>query len=208
MTLDPKKLGDAIAEIKRGLKRAGVKPEVIDIGAPYDCAELALMGYGVPELEARAARADELERELADVKADYLRRHKDACDRFEEIAALKAELTQTREERSAAIKELGEYARKCGRLEVDLERFQWRPIEEAPKDGKTKLLFGATWMKSFNDCVEDALHFVECEWWEETSKNTKKRRTERRLYLVEHQFECSYTHFMPIPTPPAEANHG
>lgn len=126
----------------------------------------------------------------------------------QEIAALKAELTQTREERSAAIKELGEYARKCGRLEVDLERFQWRPIEEAPKDGKTKLLLGATWMKSFNDCVEDALHFVECEWWEETSKNTKKRRTERRLYLVEHQFECSYTHFMPIPTPPAEANHG
>lgn len=35
---------------------------------------------------------------LADTKADYLRRHKDACDRYEEVLALQSTITQLTQE--------------------------------------------------------------------------------------------------------------
>lgn len=51
---------------------------------------------------------------------------------------LKAELDKTKEERSMAIKELGEYAQKCGRLMAEVDRLKAELAHKQPKPPQAK----------------------------------------------------------------------
>lgn len=47
---------------------------------------------GATLIKAQAAEIERLRTALADMTSDYLRRHKDACDRFMEVTALREQL--------------------------------------------------------------------------------------------------------------------
>lgn len=110
---------------------AGCKCGQISIPWPADL----IAGLNA-RIESDAKRIAELEAERDDLKADYLRRHKDACDRFEEVASLQRALAEER------------------------HKHQWRTIDSAPKDREI-MVAGGTYYSTADDWLTE----YPCETW-------------------------------------------
>ena len=118
MSLDPKKLEAAVYRYIN-------VTDLLDDQALHIVTEL-LEAYGVPELEARAARADDLAAYNYELQSLLHDHGKIIKARDAEIAALKAELA----------------------------RFEWRDISHAPKENGHVIACEIRSEEGFPDCME------------------------------------------------------
>lgn len=90
------------------------------------------------------------------------------------------------EDRFHAYAELDAAADELERLQAIVER-RWQPIETAPKDGTTLLVWNPTWYQGKGgQCVGV--------WF----------RPESKWYSIEITMSIQPTHWMPLPEPPTE----
>lgn len=120
-TSPPTPSGAATLDVE-GLR--GPCPKCADLGLYVDrdgrinCATcLTKRGPTLPALLSRAEEADRLELELADAKADYLRRHNEATDHFERAIEAEAKLAASEAQAEALREALKEAADMFAEME-------------------------------------------------------------------------------------------
>jgi hypothetical protein len=64
----------------------------LSAGGSTICPACDCGNFGIERIKRQAARYKKLEADYKGLEADYLRRHKDACDRFERIKELEGTL--------------------------------------------------------------------------------------------------------------------
>jgi len=74
---------------------------------------------------------------------------------------------------------------------------EWRPIEEAPKDGRHMLLYPAVWIGYWRPGREPGMNA-------EMSEMAKRGGWTRAGY---QDFDWHPTHWCPLPAPPQDKSH-